>query len=215
MQLSTPLRKCLPTMRAISIERETDPANSVSHLMRGPELNSCGKVIDASLQYRLQNRDKFLEYRALNKRKLQDYSLQNEDKTKQKKREYYMMNRSSFQSYSMQNKEMIKLAKQRYSRHYSESVKEMKHVYYLQNQDTQRETKRQYYLRRHTNPAAYLPREQGYKSWKTPEHVREYFASIAPRLRIASNHDWYRISRPQIRSLGGVYRPELIRCFLF
>ena len=43
------------------------------------------------------------------------------------------------------------------------------------------------------------------KSWKTPELVRDYFESIKAKLHISHYSGWYRISRTQIRDLGGAY----------
>jgi hypothetical protein len=93
-------------------------------------------------------------------------------------------------------------------RHYrlgnKSNIRESQRKYRGRNKDRVRETLQDYYLRHHDNPEIYLPRNNEAKSWKTPELARDYFESIAKQLAISTHSDWYRISRDQVRNLGGI-----------
>jgi hypothetical protein len=139
------------------------------------------------------------------------YYLQNEDKKKDSAQRYYSQNeerkKNSNRRYRLENEDKSKDYSRKYSAENESKMKEYLRGYNLQHKDLARESNRQYRIRTHDHPETYLPRvttTTTLKSWKTPELVREYFDSIAGRLQIANSTDWYRVSRAQIRSLGGV-----------
>jgi hypothetical protein len=142
---------------------------------------------------------------------------------KESNRRYYLRHvsdiREAKRDYYSRNKDNIKDYYRKYVDENKHSIRESYRKYYLRNQDYKRissqnyhannrnkikETKREYYVRKKENPALYVPRETEFKSWKTPLVVREYFESISKLLHIVHYTDWYRISRPQVRFLGGV-----------
>jgi hypothetical protein len=158
------------------------------------------------------------------KRKSYDrqYQLRNKDKVKESKREYHLQNldkmNDSFRQYRLLNRDKIQETMRWRHSQEGDKFKDYDRQYYLQNKDKlqqssrqyhlehgakRRDLQRRYYLQRHSNPEAYLPRT-ALKSWKSPELVREYFESIAKYLHIVEPSDWQRISRVQLRYLGGM-----------
>jgi hypothetical protein len=113
------------------------------------------------------------------------YYLKNKDRrselTRDSKREYYLLH---------QNKRID------YTRDY-----------YTRNKDTKRRSSREQYLSSKEDPDFYSPRDMSVRSWKTASDVREFFDEVAKQLHITDHSDWYRIARPQISSLGGVFSP--------
>jgi hypothetical protein len=141
-----------------------------------------------------------------NKRKsyLQAYRIRNKDKKRISNLEYYRQNKTKSLEYDRlyrgRNKDLLRESK----RVAHLRNRDSKCEFYVQNRANLRETQRSYYVRNPENPATYSPRSVVIKSWKTPESVREYFDSIAEQLHISDYVDWYRVSRAQIASLGGV-----------
>jgi hypothetical protein len=128
---------------------------------------------------------------------LRQYYIRNEDKIREAKRLYRLLNKDKIKEsdrlYRLQNQDKLKKSKRQYDLRYR-----------VRNEDKLREALRAKYIRQHEHPHAYLPRAAPQKSWKSPSSVRKYFEAIAKELHVNEPTDWYRISRTQIRNLGGV-----------
>jgi hypothetical protein len=175
--------------------------------------------------YRLQNKDKMAEYD-------REYRIRNKNKISTLKRDYYFrINDGSKKNYCvvsendnfgiLKSEEDMAICGQ-YQREYrvrnrdklqewnreynntKECSLESKREYNFRNKDRRRKYYLDYYIRKNYNPESYLARNDLFKSWRTPELVRKYFDSIAEQLHIADYYDWYRISRSQLRNLGGM-----------
>jgi hypothetical protein len=134
------------------------------------------------------------------------YYLRHKDKKKEKQLQYYVRNRDRL--VDSQNDAQFRNKTKNYRREYRSrnegKMREFQRLHYLQNRDKRKETQRQYRMQQHENPEHFFPRYSVIKSWKSPERVREFFESIATQLLISHYTDWYRISRVQIRHLGGL-----------
>jgi hypothetical protein len=146
-----------------------------------------------------ERKDYFLHYRKENEHELKkygrDYYIRNNDSKRTASREYYRRN--------LDNKR--EKSREYYNRNLDD-VKECYHDYYQRNKDNRNDYRRDYYVRNKENPELYSPRETVFKSWKTPAEVREFFESIANDLSVNDFTDWYRVSRAQIFSFGGISR---------
>jgi hypothetical protein len=135
------------------------------------------------------------------------YLLHNKDKIKEVKQQYRQLHkdrvRESDRLYRLENRDKIK-----------ESKRLSDTLYRIRNKDKLRETMREKYLQNHKTPNSYIPRGAVLKSWKSPNSVRKYFDSIGKELHVSNYEDWYRISRVQIRDLGGMASQFLCRYFL-
>jgi hypothetical protein len=170
-----------------------------------PALSGVGNI-NYWNDYRLQHKDKKKEYD-------RQYYLQTKDKRRNSKHEYYLRFRD-------RNQEKMKVSDNRYQ---PLNKNGYDRLYYSQKSDKRRDTKRVYdrlyraqnkdkikesfrakYILNRENPDAYLPRISEFYSWKSPELVRQYFDSISKQLLINDHNDWYRISRAQIRNIGGM-----------
>lgn len=131
-----------------------------------------------------------------------------EDRRKYR-REYYAENsnkiKESTLGYYFQNKDRMKESQRRYRLQHRGEMALYERGYRRRHKDTVNESQRRYYFRDHVNPDAYLARDFEFKSWKSPQSLREYFEFVALQLRISSPADWRRVSRPQITELGGTW----------
>lgn len=136
-----------------------------------------------------------------------------QDSKREYDRRYYLLNKdkkgSLVKQYHLRNKDKISAAKRDYYILNKSDLAKANRSYHARNADRVRELKREFYVRHrdHDNLAAYHPRtvdQLRLRSWRTPEQVREFFDSIAPRLQIAHHADWYRVSRELICELGGM-----------
>jgi hypothetical protein len=157
-------------------------------------------------QYRLRNADLRKDYE-------RQYLLLNNDKMKEYHHRYRARNPDKMKEYERaRNQDKRRESKLLYRMRNEDKIREWKRRYQLRHKDKISDSKRDYYLRKHDSPESYLPRNTIVKSWKTAEEIREHFDSIAKRLQITHYTDWYRISRSQIRELGGM---ESLLYFLF
>jgi hypothetical protein len=182
-------------------------------------------------EYYLRNRDHFLElerqYRKQNKDHIRDRKRELYERNKEKERQSYIDAKLNPVAYSPQVRPS-KWEREDFVRSYkrenyfrnkskvSQHQRDYKRQYRIRKKDHVTETNREYYARNKeratqdyldtkSNPDDYFPRASPAKSWKSPELVREYFESIASDLKVSISTDWYRISRPQIVSLGGMF----------
>lgn len=182
------------------------------------------KMKDYLRHYRSHKQPKLNESQRL-------YYLQNHDRITDSKRRHYhhskprayersdsqLQIKESKRLESAHRKAFLSENLQQYHNEVKAQLKEAKRLYYLKYKGYINESHRQYRLRNHENPIAFLERSQSIKSWKTPHHVRQFFDSIAKQLHISHFTDWYRISRQQIRALGGMLSNLIFmttRCFL-
>jgi hypothetical protein len=157
-------------------------------------------------------REYYRKYNEQNKDKTRDskrnYYLANNDRRNDYDREHYIRNKDSIKDYNrkyyLKNKDTIRKVSRDYSIRNQDKKSIRNNNYYSLNKATMKESMRKYYVKNKENPDTYSPRNSDFKSWKTPELVREYFESLAKLLFISHSTDWYRISRVQICNLGGV-----------
>jgi hypothetical protein len=107
-----------------------------------------------------------------------------------------------FRQYYLRYQSHIRQSNREYYNDNKNSRKIYERNYYIRNKDIMKGYYRDYYIKNKENPGPYIRHN---KSWKTPELVRKYFDSIAHLLSVSSYMDWYRISRAQIRQLGGTF----------
>ena len=184
-------------------------------------------IID--LENRVQTDSQKKEYKEY-KRK---YYLQNKERMKESNREYYLKNKDKMkefgrnyriqkkekkkelnQNYYFEKKDKIKTSLQEYYIENKDKLKEYNHEYYLENKEKRKESNKEYRNKNkdkikqltiqkniERNNGIYSP----LYSWKSEDSVREYFERISPLLHINDLSDWYRISRPQINDMKGIY----------
>jgi hypothetical protein len=163
--------------------------------------SASGDGVNYNQQYNVRNKEN---------RKLydQDYYIRNKDERRESMRDYYRRNgdrRKEYDhAYCVRKKDKIRDYYRAYNIRNTAEVKQSKRDYYLRNKDDILKAKRGYYLRTMESPETYSPRNAAFKSWKSPELVREFFDAIGRQLSISHHTDWYRVSRPQVVKLGGI-----------
>lgn len=116
--------------------------------------------------------------------------------------ESYALHRENYyKEYYCRNKTLALLYSRRYVAENQDKRRACLSNYQKRNRDKINLVSRRQH--RHRNPDVET-RSISYKHWKSPTLVREYFTSIEKDLHVFTPTDWYRISRTQIYSLGGV-----------
>eukprot|EP01124_Arcella_intermedia_P002785 TRINITY_DN11518_c0_g1_i4.p1 TRINITY_DN11518_c0_g1~~TRINITY_DN11518_c0_g1_i4.p1 ORF type:complete len:468 (-),score=107.57 TRINITY_DN11518_c0_g1_i4:30-1433(-) len=144
--------------------------------------------------YRIQNKEsiseKHKQYRQGHKEALQErtkiYYLLNKDKIKSRLKCYYN-----------ENRELIRMRKKEYRVRNKETIREVNKNYYMKNKGAISVIKRSYYLK-HRNPKIIR------RIWNKKEDVIQFFEYAGEQLFVRDPLDWYRISRIQIKNVGGI-----------
>eukprot|EP01124_Arcella_intermedia_P003554 TRINITY_DN11962_c0_g1_i1.p1 TRINITY_DN11962_c0_g1~~TRINITY_DN11962_c0_g1_i1.p1 ORF type:complete len:399 (-),score=89.00 TRINITY_DN11962_c0_g1_i1:7-1203(-) len=134
-------------------------------------------------------------------------SPQDKELKRQRQRKYYHKNKEAKKDYYHKMKENVKVVQRQYYLKNKEVIKMKKKQYYITNLEAIREKHRQYRLKHHHAIREwYLKSKKPRKSkiWTDPISVRQFFEYASGQLHVGDPLDWYRISRPQIRKVGGL-----------
>eukprot|EP01124_Arcella_intermedia_P024198 TRINITY_DN4020_c1_g1_i1.p1 TRINITY_DN4020_c1_g1~~TRINITY_DN4020_c1_g1_i1.p1 ORF type:complete len:339 (-),score=72.03 TRINITY_DN4020_c1_g1_i1:1123-2139(-) len=144
---------------------------------------SVSNTYHSNYQYHLENKE---QIKLQTKQKYKQYHLKNIEHIKQTKRLYYLKHKDNLQrqkkEYRSKNNQAIKTQQKLYRIKNEGLIKQRQKLYRLKNREQQ-------------------PRKN--KIWKDPGEVRKFFESASVQLYISEPQDWYRISRGQIKDVGG------------
>eukprot|EP01124_Arcella_intermedia_P007808 TRINITY_DN14839_c0_g1_i2.p1 TRINITY_DN14839_c0_g1~~TRINITY_DN14839_c0_g1_i2.p1 ORF type:complete len:266 (+),score=56.04 TRINITY_DN14839_c0_g1_i2:19-816(+) len=181
---------------------------------------------EVNKQYRLQHapfvRSLQKQYYEKNKEALtlfhKQYRALNKEAIKEKQKQYRLKNKTTIHLnqaiYRSQHKEDIRMANKLYREKAKEKIKKMQQLYRMKNKEVIKERLRRYRIenkeaiKRHQQK--YLQRLKAskstpFRSWSHPNSVKEFLEYASVQLYVSQPADWYRISRPQVASLGGAY----------
>eukprot|EP01124_Arcella_intermedia_P025305 TRINITY_DN4503_c1_g2_i2.p1 TRINITY_DN4503_c1_g2~~TRINITY_DN4503_c1_g2_i2.p1 ORF type:complete len:395 (-),score=66.80 TRINITY_DN4503_c1_g2_i2:843-2027(-) len=184
--------------------------NQEARLKRGQQyyLKNSDKILQQKREYYLKKKQIILhqkaKYYAKNKENikrnrihqlsaLEEKNIYDNDKReliKNKSREYYWNNKVA----------ILNQKRQYYSKH-CQAVKMQKKIYRLKNKDKIKVISRRYYLKKRQKHNLII---RTYRDWSDPTQVKLFFEHASRHLFITHPADWYRISRDQIKHVGGV-----------
>jgi hypothetical protein len=169
-------------------------------------------------RYYIKNRHHLYEHSKQQQHKKQetvhlynkDYYARNKDLIKLQRHSYYQAKKAIIKQYRQQEERAtaLKEYKRQYDLQNKDRLKTYQAQYQARNGDLLKERRRVAHLRNRLPLKKYWivrtrPNSIS-KSWKDPLEVRKFLESVKEKLHISSPEDWYRVSRVQLKQVGGI-----------